>query len=727
MRLTFRFILLITVLLTSVAASAVAGWRATNQLQQALQRVVEQDMECLLSITHTRRLFRSMVVLERDYILSSSKKERAGFATKMTKLSEELDQQLEKYTRRMPAEDRGALVDIRGAKQRFLEVHTQVQRAAETSQEAALATAKLHSQDPVSWEKVIGGLVSMSETRLSNQVKQTYAVHRTARHTLLAVSGLACLIAVSLGYAIFVGIRRNVQQVVALNTNLEGQVELRTRALGQRERALRLVLDSTGDGILGVHADGTLASEPSAAAQQWFGPVTPGISAAQYLFPEDEEAQQLFRASFEQLLEDVLPWEVCVEQMPRRIRRGELVLDIEYRSISANGAESNEARVLVIARDVTARERSERNEQGVREQQALIAKLLQDKLGFTQFVREAETLIQTLSTTQDPRVARRALHTLKGNVAIYGLASVAKLCHSIEDRLEEHDGLPVAADLADLGALFRAKLESIESFLSSVSKDVLEIRNEEHATLVESLVQRKDYQDILKLVEMWSWYRAQERLMRLKAQTEYVAERLEKAVDIQVEHADVRLPPGYLERVWPTLVHVVRNAVDHGVESPEQRRASGKPEHAVIRLSTYQSVDNIVIEISDDGPGIDREALLRAAERRGLEITDQTSIADLVFTEGLSSRDRVSEISGRGVGLSAVLEACRAEGGRVEIRNQSGQGTAFLFYFRRPRIKTGGLAAQLEKNWSLTPSSLVEHDEPNSAVLRSGPALMSGS
>ena len=112
MKLTLRFVVLVLALLAAAGASAVAGWRALERSDRALQRVADIDMERLLAITHTRRLFRSMVVLERDVILAQSEAERAALASKLVALSKDLDQQLDKYERKLPGEDRQALADI---------------------------------------------------------------------------------------------------------------------------------------------------------------------------------------------------------------------------------------------------------------------------------------------------------------------------------------------------------------------------------------------------------------------------------------------------------------------------------------------------------------------------------------------------------------------------------------------------------------------------------------
>lgn len=701
MKLTLRFVLLVAALLLAVAASATAGWNALGRLDAALDGVVKSDMERLLAITHSRRLFRSMVVLERDYLLSTSAQERQGMDKKQGTAAKELLEQIEKYAKLMPSADRQAVADIRSARERWLLLNTRVRNAAKAGEPNAVPLSAEHAKDPVSWEGVIGKLVKANEQRLGEQVKKTHATYENARRTLLGVSVVAALLAAGFGTVIFLGIRRTMREVTDLNQNLEGLVKVRTEALAARERSLRLVLDSTGDGIIGVRGDGMLAGDSSAAAARWFGDARAGVSAAAYFFPTDEDRQAAFEMGLEQLFSDVFPWDAAVEQLPRSIEREGLFLELSYRQVAND---SSDVSLLVLVRDVTERVQSERAEQDAREQQTLVAKLLSDKQGFSAFVADAERLIQSLDAETDSVTLKRNLHTLKGNVAIYGLASVARACHTVEDRMAESGDLPDAVDVAALAGLFRAKLTSIETFLSSLDESVFEVKSDEHAALVSSLMERKDYQDILRMVEVWTWSRTAEHLTRLRGQVEHVAKRLGKSVKVEVEHNDLRLPATYLQSFWPTLVHVVRNAVDHGIEDARLRGERGKPAEGHIMLRTWQTDTQICIEVADDGGGIDVQAVREKALANGLEIPPESQLAELVLADGFSTRSDVTDLSGRGVGLSATAEACRAEGGRLEIHNDVGVGVRFVFRFRRPVVKTGALAAKLERRWSLSPA-----------------------
>jgi len=136
-----------------------------------------------------------------------------------------------------------------------------------------------------------------------------------------------------------------------------------------------------------------------------------------------------------------------------------------------------------------------------------------------------------------------------------------------------------------------------------------------------------------------------------------------------------------LEKIGDPLVHLVRNSLDHGIEMPDVRRAAGKPESGVIKLGAYHQGGNIVIEIKDDGAGLNREKILAKARQNGLVSEDERlsdeQIDDLIFRPGFSTADVVSDVSGRGVGMDVVRRNIRELGGTVEVMSTPGQGSVF--------------------------------------------------
>ncbi len=162
-----------------------------------------------------------------------------------------------------------------------------------------------------------------------------------------------------------------------------------------------------------------------------------------------------------------------------------------------------------------------------------------------------------------------------------------------------------------------------------------------------------------------------------------MARQLGKNVDLVLSGEETELDKTMIEELGDPLIHLVRNAVDHGIESPEDRRKSGKPEAATVRLSAQQLGDHIIIEISDDGRGMMPDALRRKAVEKGLIDADAAANMDdrhalqLVFLPGFSTKEQVSSFSGRGVGMDVVKTNIQKLNGRIEIKSVVGEGSTF--------------------------------------------------
>jgi two-component system chemotaxis sensor kinase CheA len=160
-----------------------------------------------------------------------------------------------------------------------------------------------------------------------------------------------------------------------------------------------------------------------------------------------------------------------------------------------------------------------------------------------------------------------------------------------------------------------------------------------------------------------------------------LAQRLEKRVELVIENAEIELDRSILDRLSDPVVHLIRNAVDHGIESPAERTAAGKPEVGQIAIDARRVKDSIHVTIRDDGGGIDLDAVRACAVSAGMVLSDLAEdlspeqLAALIFRPGLSTAEAVTDISGRGVGMDAVRVTIESLGGQVEIATQRGRGT----------------------------------------------------
>jgi len=154
--------------------------------------------------------------------------------------------------------------------------------------------------------------------------------------------------------------------------------------------------------------------------------------------------------------------------------------------------------------------------------------------------------------------------------------------------------------------------------------------------------------------------------------------KLNKKVQLKIIGEGTELDKGLIERISDPLTHLVRNSLDHGIETPEDRIAKGKDPQGTITLRAAHQGGNIVIEVADDGAGLNRERILAKAKEKGMPVSDSMSDADvwqMIFAPGFSTAVVVTDVSGRGVGMDVVKKNIEGTGGRVEVSSQFGQGT----------------------------------------------------
>ncbi len=157
-----------------------------------------------------------------------------------------------------------------------------------------------------------------------------------------------------------------------------------------------------------------------------------------------------------------------------------------------------------------------------------------------------------------------------------------------------------------------------------------------------------------------------------------LAHKLGKQVEFVTHGAATELDKGLIERIVDPLTHLVRNSIDHGIELPDARRAAGKGEAGTLSLSAEHQGGNIIIEVTDDGGGLNRDRILAKAKQQGMPVNDNLSDAEvwqLIFEPGFSTAEQVTDVSGRGVGMDVVKRNILAMGGAVDIRSSKGFGT----------------------------------------------------
>jgi len=339
---------------------------------------------------------------------------------------------------------------------------------------------------------------------------------------------------------------------------------------------------------------------------------------------------------------------------------------------------------------------------------------------------------------------KRLIHTMKGESAAVSLEDISSACHTVEDYIitfgtsVEIDPLLKFKDFVNETALFhlgkrpqRPDFDALRKFYAqeqqkkgATEESIHARENEGNAgadsrlsdtlkvdsvkldrlidtigelVIIEAMLREdlaasdnshkhirqlnkitRDLQDLgfgLRMVSLKSTFQKMSRLVR------DLSKKSAKIIEFVTSGDDTEMDKGVVEKIGDPLVHILRNAVDHGMDTPEERMRRGKPATGKIELKAFHKAGSIFIEVSDDGNGLDRDKILKKACERGMcaegaELSDQ-QVYSMIFQSGFSTAEKVTSVSGRGVGMDVVKRAIESLRGRIEISTQKHRGTKF--------------------------------------------------
>jgi len=414
---------------------------------------------------------------------------------------------------------------------------------------------------------------------------------------------------------------------------------------------------------------------------RWLGPTAAGATLlAERIRPHDPMVADWLALGLDEVFADLLPVEVTIDQLPKRMALGDRTLKIEYAPIPRVGP----VRALaVVMTDVTVSVARERLEAEHRVLLAMVDRISRDKAGFLEFVKEADEIIGGMAADapDDLPTIKRQVHTLKGNAAVFGLESVAAACHAIEDHIADTGTPPEGAAWATLHSQWETVRDNLKRLVGEAPTGIT-LGDDEYVVTLLAVLNGAPREVVARQVVEWRLEPTAVRMARIGDHARVLAARLQKGdITVRVHGGDLRTDPEQWAFFWSAFVHVVRNAVDHGLEPPAARVAAGKPPAGVIDLATRIEGDRFVITLTDDGRGIDWGRVAIAAAAKGLPATTHDDLVEALFHDGLSTAATVSGVSGRGVGVGAVRAACLDLDGQLHVRSEAGQGTTFEFNF----------------------------------------------
>lgn len=455
-----------------------------------------------------------------------------------------------------------------------------------------------------------------------------------------------------------------------------------------------VLFQALGDLLLVVDEDGQVADTVGSRARAAFvdgdGRLPwehdPRITIGAAFFGADTRKVNDFDLNYQQLLEGVLPAELVLSQLPSLVVRGDRVFEIEVTQL-----ETAPQQCLVRLVDITDQMDERRRAESDHEFRKVIESLMANIEASRAFFAETRWLLDQIREGDERTKLARDLHTLKGNLGCFGFDDLASDVHQAEDILASGDEAATTAAIAELRETWAEQERVFGSMFASRADKEVVLSREEYEEMVMLCMMQADYTDLLGEVQRWAMAPVSRVFERLAVQATSVGSHLGKGVQVEIEHNNVRLPAAGLQGLWSSLVHLVRNALGHGIERRDERVAAGKPADGVITMSCELDDDYVNIRFADDGRGIVWDRLKAKAEQLGLPHATHDDLVKVFFTAGVTTADSLNQNSGRGEGTAAVRAAVEELGGHLDVTSELGSGTTVSLHVPLARLATLGL------------------------------------
>ncbi|MGZ3773080.1 MAG: ATP-binding protein [Pseudobdellovibrionaceae bacterium] len=487
-------------------------------------------------------------------------------------------------------------------------------------------------------------------------------------------------------------------QLENYSKNLEQMVADRTRELSRLNQTMSALLDSLGQGFFIFNADGLVLDVSSKACENTVE-CRPDGKLIWEILKLPENKIDGFKKWMQTMFMEMLPFEDLAPLGPLTYPHSKSRnISLEYHPLrTQEGAMEG---VVVVASDITSLIEAQKQAETEKEHAKLIIKMIKSKREIHRFIQESQSQLKSIREEvvkdhgpYDTEGLFRHLHTLKGGAALFSIKDIADTCHQAENILGE---LTRQWNHPTFIA-FRGKCFEIEEYFFKFLEETREILGNSALSEERQIeIAISKLNDIARKIRNLTGGGPVAQVLLLELAMEptsrflepynevmmHLAEKLEKMVaPLTIENGSAMVMPEIYNRLFSTLVHAFRNAVDHGIESPDYRVEHGKtPEgHVNVKVNIYPSDDSptLMIEIDDDGGGIDPEKIREKLAKLMVDTRDKTDqeIIQHIFDSQFSTREDATEISGRGVGMDAIKHAAEELHGRVWVESKVGEGT----------------------------------------------------
>ncbi|NRA63586.1 MAG: hypothetical protein HRU19_03840 [Pseudobacteriovorax sp.] len=395
----------------------------------------------------------------------------------------------------------------------------------------------------------------------------------------------------------------------------------------------------------------------------------------------DTQASDYFVLCVDEVFEDLLPESVTLQQIPSKFRNGERILKLEGKTV--RNEQGKVDRILFTLTDITELEKATRQAQ----RNEMLVTILKTRDAFQEFLVETKrgfANVLSLSVAHEQIEIRRFLHTIKGNYASFGMFDLVETVHEAEG-LETLNVRDVQFLENQLREFLDTNWDIIEISYDDVDGAHFAISDSQLGTL-KQIIQNLP-KDSQRQFQVWTQGISQKPAGTLLGPIEEfsskLAHRLGKDIHLEVIGRNTLVDVDLMRPVFQNITHLIRNSIDHGIEEFHQRLALGKDRLGKISIRIESDDSQYIVEVSDDGGGINTACLCRAAVDQGIvtsksseTMTDEQKL-NLIFVDGLSSAEFTNEISGRGIGMPSVKAIVHSLNGNLNISSKEGVGTKF--------------------------------------------------
>ncbi len=494
--------------------------------------------------------------------------------------------------------------------------------------------------------------------------------------------------------------KKHQQQLVELENyskNLEKMVAERTEEVRAANVMLNAIMDSLGQGFLVFDKSGKCGSFYTKACTKVLG-TEPNDKMVWDVLSLSEKDKETFKMWVQAVFSNTLSFDSLKDLAVHQVNpQPNQFVNLDYYKIDEEDA--SKSQVVLVATDVTAEHVAKLELEREKQFAKMVVKIVSSRSQFSRFLSFAEETINEVkdsidNKSMDVKSALRYLHTLEGEAALFSVTSLWDQARFIQEEIQDNVDGDIVTHWPPIIEAAEALKKSYHSYLND-QDDLLKAlgigKGETFEFTKDSILDTINYLKGRGLgAEQLSEIENKLLSKPIKALVSHydeaitvVSQKLNKNVNpIVWSGTDITVRPDVFNPLMGSLVHVFRNAVDHGVEPTEDRQMMGKPDFATIhfdcKLEDNDGEDWLKIVISDDGQGIDTDKL-----RKRLPDSENLSDFDVkqkIFDAGLSSREEVSEFSGRGVGMNAVKDEVEKLGGTVVAESEVGKGTVITIH-----------------------------------------------